>query len=182
MTYWGKLLFSPLHAGFTRGQHPEGPALQEHEDISTKTQVFLRGEKIPRDCAQLVISFQFTDSHIHTTLRGGIIEKWGNIFQGMAKELQGMYAQSLQSCPTLCDPMDCSPPGSSVHGILQVRILEWLPCPPPPGDLPDPGIEPKSLMSPTLAGGFFTTSATWEAQVTGQMITKHLNSAEARTS
>ena len=30
-----------------------------------------------------------------------------------------------QSCPTLCDPMDCSPPGSSVHGILQARVLEW---------------------------------------------------------
>ena len=30
-----------------------------------------------------------------------------------------------QSCPTLCDHMDCSPPGSSVHGILQARILEW---------------------------------------------------------
>jgi len=31
-----------------------------------------------------------------------------------------------QSCPTLCDPMDCSPPGSSVHGILQARTLEWV--------------------------------------------------------
>ena len=31
-----------------------------------------------------------------------------------------------QWCPTLCNPMDCSPPGSSVHGILQVRILEWI--------------------------------------------------------
>ena len=31
-----------------------------------------------------------------------------------------------QSCPTVCDPMDCSPPGSSVHGILQARILEWV--------------------------------------------------------
>ena len=31
-----------------------------------------------------------------------------------------------QSCPTLCDPMDCSQPGSSVHGILQARILEWV--------------------------------------------------------
>ena len=31
-----------------------------------------------------------------------------------------------QSCPTLCDPTDCSPPGSSVHGILQARILEWI--------------------------------------------------------
>ena len=34
--------------------------------------------------------------------------------------------KSLQSCPTLCDPMDCSPPGSSVHEILQLRILEWV--------------------------------------------------------
>ena len=36
------------------------------------------------------------------------------------------HAQSLQSCPTLCDPMDCSPPGSSVCGIVQARILEWV--------------------------------------------------------
>ena len=35
-------------------------------------------------------------------------------------------AKSLQSCLTLCDPLDCSPPGSSVHGIIQVRILEWV--------------------------------------------------------
>ena len=35
-------------------------------------------------------------------------------------------AKSLQSCPTLCDPMDCSPPGSSVHGIFQARVLEWV--------------------------------------------------------
>ena len=37
-----------------------------------------------------------------------------------------LHAKSLQSCHTLCDPMDCSPPGSSVHGILQARILEWV--------------------------------------------------------
>ena len=34
-------------------------------------------------------------------------------------------AKSLQSCPTLCDPRDCSLPGSSVHGIFQARVLEW---------------------------------------------------------
>ena len=73
-----------------------------------------------------------------------------------------MCAQSLQSCQTLCDPMDYSPPDSSVHGILQARILEWVAMP-PPGDLPDPEIEPVSLMSPALTGRFFTTSATWEA-------------------
>ena len=36
---------------------------------------------------------------------------------------------TLQSCPTLCDPMDCNPPGSSDHGILQARILEWVATP-----------------------------------------------------
>ena len=40
-----------------------------------------------------------------------------------------MHAQSLQSCLTLCDPMDHSPSGSSVHGILQARILEWVAMP-----------------------------------------------------
>ena len=43
----------------------------------------------------------------------------------------------------LCDPVDYSPPGSFVHGILQARTLEWLPFP-SPGGLPDPGIEPRS--------------------------------------
>ena len=145
----------------------------------------------------------------------------------------------IQTCLTLCSPMDSSVSGSSVHGILQARILEWvihsllpgssppmdqtqvsciagrfftiwaareahmfsycmlslfshvqlfvtswtvarqaplsmgfsrqeyrsgLPCP-PPGDLPNLGIKPASLMSPALAGGFFTISATWEAQL-----------------
>ena len=47
-----------------------------------------------------------------------------------------------QSCLTLCDPMDCGPPGSP-HGILQARVRSGLPCP-PPGDLPYPRIEPTS--------------------------------------
>ena len=59
-----------------------------------------------------------------------------------------MHDKSLQSCPTVCDPMDYSPPGSSVHEILQARILE---CP-PPEDLPDPGTELASLTHPALAG------------------------------
>ena len=71
----------------------------------------------------------------------------------------------LQLCLTLWDPVDCSPPGSSVRVIFQARILEWvasrLPFP-TPRDLPDPGIKPASLISLALAG-FFTTSATWEA-------------------
>jgi len=51
-----------------------------------------------------------------------------------------------QSCPTFCNPMDCSLPGSSVHGIFQARVLEWIAIS-FSRELPDPGIEPGS---PTL--------------------------------
>ena len=63
-----------------------------------------------------------------------------------------------QSCPTLFDPVDSSPSGSSVHGILQARILEWFLQ--ISRDLPDPGFKPMSLVSPALAGRFFITNTT----------------------
>ena len=62
-------------------------------------------------------------------------------------------------------------PGSSVHGILQARILEWA-ASPPPGDLPYPGIEPASLRSAALAGGLFTTSTTRETQYNQHHVSK----------
>ena len=63
------------------------------------------------------------------------------------KWIRNQWASKVaQSCPTLCDPMDSSLPGSSMYGIFQARVLEWLPFP-SPGDLPDAGIEPRS---PTL--------------------------------
>ena len=68
------------------------------------------------------------------------------------------WAKSLQLCPTLCDPIDCSLP--SVHGIFQARIWSWLPFS-SPGDLPNSGLNPQ--LFPALAGRFFTTNATWEA-------------------
>ena len=61
-----------------------------------------------------------------------------------------------QSCLTPCKPTDCSPPGSSVHGISRQEYRSGLPVP-SPGDRPDPGMEPEPLVSPVLAGGFFTT-------------------------
>ena len=60
-----------------------------------------------------------------------------------------VLALVAQSCLTLCNPMNCSLPGSSVHGILKARILEWLPFS-PPGDLPNPEIEPLSPVSSAL--------------------------------
>ena len=69
-----------------------------------------------------------------------------------------MCTQSRQSCPTLCDSMDCSPPGSFVHGILQARTLEWVAI----------SSSRRSSWDQTcisyIAGRFFTHWATWEAR------------------
>ena len=75
-----------------------------------------------------------------------------------------MHAQLRQSCPTLCDSMDCSLLGSSVHEILQARILEWVAMPSSRGSS-WPMVQPNFLTSTELAGRFFTTSTTWEAQI-----------------
>ena len=69
----------------------------------------------------------------------------------------------FQLCPTFCGPVDCSPLGSSIHGILWARILECGAIPTPEA-LPNPEIEPMLLTSSALAGVFFTTSASWEAR------------------
>ena len=57
--------------------------------------------------------------------------------------------QSLQSCPSLCHPKDCSLPGSSVYGIFQARILEWVAMPSSRGSS-QPGMEPASPLLPAL--------------------------------
>ena len=51
---------------------------------------------------------------------------WPSLVEGLATSTCVLRANSLQSCLTLCNPMDCSPPGSSVLGIFQARILEWV--------------------------------------------------------
>ena len=56
------------------------------------------------------------------------ISPCGSHGQGRASTLRTVCCACsvAQSCPTLCDPTDCSPPGSSGHGILQARVLEWV--------------------------------------------------------
>ena len=66
-----------------------------------------------------------------------------------------MCAKLLQLCLILCDPVNCSLPGSSVHGFSRQEYWSGLPCP-PPGDLPEPRTESASLTSPALAAVFFT--------------------------
>ena len=69
------------------------------------------------------------------------------------KNLTEILVLVAQSCPTLCDPMDCSLPGSSVHKIFQARILEWVAIS-FSRDLPNPGIEPGS---PAFQGDALTS-------------------------
>ena len=100
------------------------------------------------------------------------------IEQSIGAQIAGSVAQVPTSAPplkldqlihlacvllytSLCNPMDCSPPGSSVHGISQQDYWSSLPLP-PPSDLPDPEIEPTS---PAPASRLFTASATWEPPI-----------------
>ena len=73
-------------------------------------------------------------------------------------------AKLLWLCLTLCDPMDWHLPGSSVHGILQARMLEWVAVPFSRGSSWPRDQTHISCVS-CLSGGFFTTSATWEAHL-----------------
>ena len=73
-----------------------------------------------------------------------------------------MCAKSLQSHQTLCNSTESHQPPLFM-GFSRQEYWSGLLCP-PPLDLPDPGIKPTSLTSPTLACGFFTTQASWETQ------------------
>ena len=68
------------------------------------------------------------------------------------------------SCPSFCIPLDYSPPGSSVHGIFQARKLSGLPFS-PPGDLPDPGIEPTFPVSPELQADSLSTEPSGKPRI-----------------
>ena len=72
-----------------------------------------------------------------------------------------VHAKSLQSCPTLCNPMDCSLPGSSVHGIFQAIVLEWIVISFSRGSSHPRDWTCISYFS-CIASGFFTTNTTWE--------------------
>ena len=74
-----------------------------------------------------------------------------------------MRAQSFQSCPTLATLWTVARQAPLSKGFSRQEYWSGLPHP-PPGDLPDPGTEPASLVSPVLAGRFLTTSVTWKAQ------------------
>ena len=132
----------------------------------------------------LLYTHSHTDTHTHTLLLthsltlGAIFPFWFLCSLGFQQLLylcsadytddnvitllKHMRAKLLQACPTLSDSMDCSSSGSSVHRILRQEYWSGLPCP-PLGIFWTQGSAPSLLLSPGLAGGFFTASATGEA-------------------
>ena len=85
-------------------------------------------EYLPAESATDFFILWFIQVTIHMihTFPGHITEYFYIKDKMFIKSFFVLCAKSLQSCSTLCDPMDCSPPESSVHGILQARILEWV--------------------------------------------------------
>ena len=109
-----------------------------------------------------------------------LVVQWLRLHTPNARDLGSITgyaycAQLLQSCPTLCDPMDCSLPGSSVHGILQVRILEGFAVPSSRGSSQSQDRTQDSyVFLSASAGGFFITSTIWKARIPGQGTRSHM--------
>ena len=90
----------------------------------------------------------------------------GNVHVRIGSDVSGrlcVHAKSLQSVQLFVTPWTVAHQAPLSMGFSREEYWSGLPCP-PPGDLTDPGIEPVSSMFPALAGSFFTTSATWEAE------------------
>ena len=81
---------------------------------------------------------------------------FGSIPWSGTREYSVCACSVAQSYPALCNPMHCSLPRSSAHGIFQATTLGWV-ATSYSGDLPNPGIEPMSFVTPALAGRFFTS-------------------------
>ena len=88
--------------------------------------------------------------------------------EGEGQPLQSSKVFITQLCLTVCDPKDCSPPGSSVHGILQARILEWVVIPFSRGSSQS---RDRTVVS-CIASRFFTTWATREAPMISRLDTE----------
>ena len=93
---------------------------------------------------------------------------WNSLSFSMIQRMLAIWYHNVcvcaQSCPTLCGLMNGSPPGSSVHGIFQARILDWGAISYSRG-LPQSRNGTHISWDPSLAGRFFTTSAIWEALI-----------------
>ena len=115
-----KMYFSPSAAAFSAITQTDSASLcQEGRLVSAATGCCGR-QRLHRCClaggeTEGAIPPPKSQHHLHPKTVGGLHAC--------------VHAEPLQSCLTLCDPMDCSPPGSSVYGILQASILKWVAMP-----------------------------------------------------
>ena len=107
----------------------------------------------------IMVLWMWLYKHLFETLLSGLL---GIFLEVELLDHMWVCAKSIQSCLTLCDPMDCNPTGSSVHGILQERILEWVAMPSSRGSSWPRDRTQVSYVS-FIGSRFFTTSTTWEA-------------------
>ena len=105
------------------------------------------------------------NSNVYLTINWNtwFLKIWGFCAINLETNIYSCMCVCAQLYLSLCVPMDCGPPGYSVHVILQVRILKWVAVPSSRGS--SSPRDQTSLASPALAARFFTTSTTWEAQV-----------------
>ena len=122
------------------------------------SRLHLSGGKIPACTVLSCCSGHWRDVSVVETLSFGrcVFSQQKQAEQTLSCLVKVLFAQL---CLILCDPIDCSPPGSSVHGILQARILEWVAISFSRGSS-RPGVQPQVFC---IAGRFFTFSATREA-------------------
>ena len=129
-----------------------------------------RGFRVPTSPCIFRVSLRIPPSHNaggSLRARAGPSAFWpGCLCKGVHARMC-VCVRALSHFSRVCDPTDCSLSGSSVHGTLQARILEWVAMPSSRGSS-RPETEPPSLVSPALGACFFTTSATWEALSYGQ--------------
>ena len=140
---YGLMISDSFYSERSVGKHAEMTKVRSGPSVGHEVPLLREAPPSPQSCSLRVRGAPRVDRCL------GDNQPWLG-FPGLCQ-----VASVLQ---TLCDPLDCSPPGSSVHGILQARTLESIAISSSRGSL-NPGIEPASLSSLGLASGFFTSSA-----------------------
>ena len=133
------LRWNGTHPGYGSCPHQYGSLLGKADEQEKKHSVFLH--------LQFILATKHFIGFLSWEIFSWDRTKTSSNYKGWRYVHVSLVAES---CPTLCDPMDCSLPGFSVHRISQTRILEWVAMPLPPGDLPKPETEPWPPASPAL--------------------------------
>ena len=147
---WEGVDFRPLHMAI-RSSEERGGGNQEETEMKKILTVAQDGAVQNQGCCPRELPRY--ERPTGTSLKKASFHPIGRKFYPLLSSILHVLCLVAQSCPTLCNSMDCSPPGSSVHGILQARILEWLAM-----SFSKGSSQPRDgTQVSCLAGGFFTS-------------------------